>query len=378
MNIDIIGAGICGLTTALALEKKGYKPKIYEQAKELKPVGAGIILAANAMQVYRNLGLEEEIKSKGILLKSLNITDTNLTILSKVDLNYFKKKYDLQSVVIHRGKLQQILIDNLKSTKIHLEYKLEKLTKEQDCYIANFENGKTIKSSILLGADGIYSKVRNAINIGSEIRNSNQICWRGVTEFNLPQKYKEELNEAWGKGDRFAFVPFEKNKIYWYAVKSFNKNNDELKKEKIASYFKNYAPIVQDIITATPLSILHTATLEDLKPIKTWFTNNACLIGDAAHATTPNMGQGACQSIENAYVIAECLHKYKGVTAFQEYQKRRLKAAHKVVNQSRTIGKISHWEKPFAIYLRNKALTLVPKKMNVKQLDKLFQLKNYN
>ena len=382
MNIDIIGAGIGGLTTALALEQKGFTPTIYEQAKSLKPVGAGIILASNAMKVYRHLGLEDKIKTQGIPLKSLNVTDGNLKALSKVDLAYFKNKYNLQSVAIHRGKLQQILLDSLQHTDLFLNHELKGLSPQKEGYRMDFENGKSISSSLLLGADGLYSKVRNSINPNCEIRTTNQVCWRGVTTFNLPANYKNELNEAWGKGERFAFVEFDTpsgnptggNQLYWYAVKSFKQSSNEFSVDQIASYFKNYPPIIQKIIEATPLETVHTAELKDLKPIKTWHNNFACLIGDAAHATTPNMGQGACQSIEDAYVIAECLVKFKGHKAFAEYQRIRIKNAHKVVNRSWQIGKISHWKNAIAIFLRNKLLSVIPEKVNRTQLEKLFQL----
>ncbi len=116
--------------------------------------------------------------------------------------------------------------------------------------------------------------------------------------------------------------------------------------------------------------------MEDLKPIKKWHDEFACLIGDAAHATTPNMGQGACQSIEDAYVLADCLAKQSDSRAFTAYQKLRMPSAHQVVNQSWQIGKISHWKNPIGVALRNSLLQLIPAKMNQVQLEKLFQLKN--
>src|SRR5690606_17425267 len=98
------------------------------------------------------------------------------------------------------------------------------------------------------------------------------------------------------------------------------------------------------------------------------------LIGDAAHATTPNMGQGACQSIEDAYFIADCLSKQNDSRAFHIFQESRMPYAHQVVSQSWQIGKISHWKNPIAIALRNTMLKLIPNKFNQIQLEKLFRL----
>lgn len=374
MTIDIIGAGIGGLTTALALEKKGFKTRIFEKSSVLKPVGAGIILASNAMQVFRYLGLEGQLMEHGVPIKAMNITDDRLQLLSKVDLTYFENKYKLQSIAIHRGKLQQVLLDNLNASAIHLGHELENLTRQPDSYRLGFTNGISLHSKLLIGADGIHSKVRAHLFPGSAIRSMNQVCWRGVTKFELPPVYQNELNEMWGKGDRFAFVRFSRDEIYWYAVKTFPQSPNELSQNQIGSYFKDYPALVREIIKATPAESLHTTVMEDLKPLHTWYKGQACLLGDAAHATTPNLGQGACQSIVDAYVLAECLLKGRDSAAFEAFQKARLASAHHVVNQSRLIGKISHWKNPIATSFRNTLLSLAPDRMNLAQLEKLFQL----
>lgn len=378
MTVDIIGAGIGGLTTAIALEKKGFKPRIYEQAKSLKVIGAGIILASNAMQVYRCLGLDESIKSEGIPLNALNITNEKLQLISKVDLTHFRNKYNLQSIAIHRAKLQQVLLESLKHTELHLDHQLKQLTKQNSGYKLEFENGKSVNSKVVIGADGIHSKVRNALNPGSQIRDMNQVCWRGVTKFDLPKVYRNELNEAWGKGDRFAFVQFSPDEIYWYAVKSFTNGPEEFSKDKLGLYFQKYPTLIQEIIKKTAPETLHTTVMKDLKPIHTWHDAYSCLIGDAAHATTPNMGQGACQSIEDAYVLAESLSMQTAPEAFKSYEKIRMAKAHRVVNQSRQIGTMSHWKNPVAISLRNLVLKSIPQKVTISQLEDLFELDRYS
>ena len=111
MTIDIIGAGIGGLSTAIALEQKGIEAKLFEQAERLEPVGAGILLANNAMQVYEKLGLRKKIEAGGHTVSSLNITDAQLRPISKLDLSYFEKKFGVRSIAIHRGVLQELLTD---------------------------------------------------------------------------------------------------------------------------------------------------------------------------------------------------------------------------------------------------------------------------
>ncbi len=374
MNIDIIGAGIGGLTTAIALEQKGIKTRIFEQAERIKPVGAGIILANNAMQVYEKLGLRKAIEKNGNPISSMNITKSNLKLLSKIDLTYFEQKHNVKNIAIHRGTLQQILIDKLISTKINLNHKLISIVENTNGYYLKFENGKQIQSSTVLGADGLNSIVRQNLFPNNSLRNANQICWRGITECELPIKFKNELNEAWGKSERFGFVQIAENKVYWYALKSFKKNKNEFSINNLEEYFRDYNSVIRDIIKSTKKEQINTAEISDLKPTNIWFKENVCLIGDSAHATTPNMGQGACQAIEDAFVLSECLNKYGITKAFSEYQKLRLPKAHQVVKASWLVGKMAHLKNPILIGLRNQMLRLTPSSINRKQNEQIFQL----
>ena len=374
MNIDIIGAGIGGLTTAIALEQKGIKTRIFEQAERIKPVGAGIILANNAMQIYEKLGLRKVIEENGNPISSMNITKSNLKPLSKIDLTYFERKHNTKNIAIHRGTLQQILIDKLKSTKINLNHKLTSIVENTNGYYLKFENGEQIQSSTVLGADGLNSIVRQNIFPNNTIRKANQICWRGITECELPIKFRNELNEAWGKSERFGFVQVAENKVYWYALKSFKKSKNEFSINDLEQYFGDYNSVIKDIIKSTKKEHINTAEISDLKPTNIWFKENVCLIGDSAHATTPNMGQGACQAIEDAFVLSECLHKYEITKAFSEYQKLRLPKAHQVVKASWLVGKMAHLKNPILIGLRNQMLRLTPTSVNRKQNEQIFQL----
>ncbi|MTI23864.1 FAD-dependent monooxygenase, partial [Fulvivirga kasyanovii] len=345
-----------------------------EQAGEIKQVGAGIILANNAMQVYEKLGLRKEIESHGNIISSMNITKANLKLVSRVDLSYFEKKHRVKNVAIHRGVLQQILLNKLQSTEINLKHSLKHVSQAGGIPSSTFENGKSIQSSMLIGADGLTSVVRQCLFPENKVRNAGQVCWRGVVNFDLPPEYKNELNEAWGRGERFGFVQIDKDKVYWYALKSFKKHKDEYSVSDLDSYFSNYHAVIRDIIAATPKERVHTAMISDLKPTGTWHKENVCLIGDAAHATTPNMGQGACQAIEDAYVLSECLNKYDTHAAFEKFQNLRLPKAHHVVKTSWRIGKMAHLSNPLLIKARNLIMTITPPSISRKQPEQIFQL----
>lgn len=369
-TISIIGAGIGGLTTALTLKQRGLNVNIYESSPEIKPVGAGIILANNAMQVFKKLGLQDQIEKAGNRISRMKITDDQLKPLSIVDLSEYEEKNGVSNIAIHRGALQKILAEHVGPESIKLSKRLSKVEKSE-LFNLTFEDNTTLDTQFLIGADGIKSVVRNQLFSENTIRNANQNCWRGICEMELPGNYHHELNEAWGKGRRFGFVKIGAKKVYWYALtnKSSSAGNNLLE------IFKDFHQDILNVISATPIQQIITSEILDLKPIQKWQAENVCLIGDSAHATTPNLGQGACQAIEDAFVIGQLLDK--GISfsdTFSQYESRRKKKAHAIVNTSWTLGKLAHIENSFGVKIRNLLMKNMPKFANKKQMDMIFTL----
>lgn len=375
-KITIVGAGIGGLTTAIALKQQGFQVEIFDQTSNIKKIGAGILLANNAMQVYQKLGLTKHIEQKGNIISTLNVTTPYLKTLSNVKLDHFEQKYNVRNIAISRSALHAILMESIDASEIHLNHKLHSITPSNNGYQLKFDHQKTYHTDIIIGADGIHSTVRDHVFPNTEIRSANQICWRGMANLQLPEKFTKELNEAWGKSQRFGFTHVSSNTVYWFALKSVQPETNKYAIEKMEDYYKNYHPIIQTIIKSTPKNNIHTAEILDLKPIHQWYKDGVCLLGDAAHATTPNLGQGACQAIEDAYIIAKCLAQYEPNIAFQEFQKTRKPKAHQIVNTSWNVGKIAHLSNPFLIFLRNYMMRIMPNSQSQKQTEKIFELEH--
>lgn len=376
MLITIIGAGIGGLTTAIALKQKGFEIEIFEATAGFKKAGSGINLALNAMQVYKRLGLYDTIFEAGSHTTTMTITDEKLNPLSIINLKPFEQKHHVKSVAIHRGTLHQILLNQLSDVQIHLNKKVKTLRQSTNGIEIDFEDGTSHQASVLIGADGIHSVIRKSIFDNTELRIAKQVCWRGITKINLPNQYQTALNESWGKGKRFGFVAITKNEYYWYALANYKKNyKEEFKDIDLGEFYSNFHPLVGEIIKSTPKENILTNEMLDLKPISFWYKKNICLLGDSAHATTPNLGQGACQAIESAFVLANCLTKHKSIeNAFKEFQRIRIKKAVDVINTSWRIGKVAHLENSFSIKLRNFILKLTPKKIATKQTEHIFEI----
>ena len=270
-TIDIIGAGIGGLTTALTLKQRGLNVNIFESSSEIKPVGAGIILANNAMQVFKKLGIQEKIEKEGNKISFIKITDEQLKPLSVVNLSEYEQKYGVSNIAIHRGELQKILANEIGFDNINLSKRLSKIEKNR-LFKLTFEDNSTIESKLVIGADGIKSVVRNQLFEKSTLRNPNQICWRGICEIDLPQKYHNELNEAWGKGKRFGFVKISDKKVYWYAL--VNSKNVEISDVNLIEFFSEFHSDILYILSATKKEQIIVSDILDLKPIDEWQREN--------------------------------------------------------------------------------------------------------
>ncbi len=378
MKITIIGAGIGGLTTAIALKQKGHTVEIFETSAGFTKAGSGINLAINAMQVYKRLGIYDGIENAGSYSDAMIVADSDLKEISKIDLKISEHKYGVKTVAIHRATLHKILLGHLKGTPIHLNKKLKSLTQSNNQVDLVFEDGTTHTAAIVIGADGIYSAVRKSIFNNTTLRIAKQVCWRGITKIVISDKYQTELNELWGRGKRFGFVQITKEEVYWYALANYNEDyKKEYETVELENLFEDFNPMIGKIIKSTNKNDIITNEMMDLKPIPKWYYKNVCLVGDAAHATTPNMGQGACQAIESAYVLAQCLSDEQEVKkAFETFEKIRKKKAVGVVNDSWRVGKIAHWKNDLGIKLRNSAMRIIPKKLLQKQSTAIFEL-NY-
>ena len=375
MTIDIIGAGIGGLTTAIALRQKGFEVRIFERAAQLQPVGAGIVLAANAMQVFRELGIADALVARGCVLEQAYITDQDLTPLSTTNWQYLEQHYGVKTLGIQRGALQEVLLSQIPEACLHLDHALDTLTWTEEKAILKFSNGRTVESACVLGADGINSKVRQALYPESQYRKAQQCCWRGLAQMSLPAPHTNNLVEAWGEGIRFGFLPVDDQRVYWFAVETTSPKQELTPIPKLPQRFKGFAPLVGDLLAATPTDQIHEDHLRDLVPLPQWHQGVVGLLGDAAHAPTPNLGQGAGQAIEDARVLALCLSQHaKPQAAFAQFEALRRSKVDKIVRYSWMLGKVAHWKNPLARQLRRLLLRSTPQKAQQKQLDELANL----
>lgn len=381
-NIIVIGGGIGGLTTAIALQKKAFKVAVYEAAPEMKALGAGLVLAANAVKALKEIGIADAILREGHALRNLRIPDSQGKIISEVDATAIAEKFGgIHNFAIHRADLQQALLAQLQPGTLHLGKRLTDVQQDEQGVTAFFEDGTEVRGSILIATDGIHSVVRKKLVPDSEPRYAGYTCWRAVIDATPVQLDSDQTSETWGIKGRFGIVPLTRNRVYWFAVVNAKAQDQRMKgftTRDLQEHFKEYHTPVPQILAATHDEQLIWNDIIDVKPLKRFVFDRIALSGDAAHATTPNLGQGACMAIEDAAVMANSLDKVFNLKyGLLRFEEKRIARTTQIVNASWRVGRVAQWENQPLAWLRNSFMRLLPASANEKQFKMLYEIDFY-
>jgi 2-polyprenyl-6-methoxyphenol hydroxylase-like FAD-dependent oxidoreductase len=341
MKIGIIGSGIGGLATAVCLERlmPGTPYTLLEQAPQITEVGAGIGLGDNGVQILVKLGLLSYLQKIGSPITKTQLRDKNNTLIKNLPIG--KGGY-----CVHRAELLQMLLTHINKENIRLNKRCVRIN--EDTQVETIcEDGSSYIFDVLIAADGIHSVAGKELMLSKQIRYSGQTCYRGISSKVLQGEYRSAYIEFIGNNLRFGLADMGAGKTYWYAAKEVGpdyQDKPEDRKDHLMELFSSFPSIVKGHISHSEQILRND--MYDLKPsTQKWYTEKVCLIGDAAHATTPNLAQGGCQALEDAYTLVSCLAKSKDIKqAFNRFQTLRQEKTDFVVNQSWRYGQMMHTE----------------------------------
>lgn len=375
-RIIISGGGIGGLTAAIALKEVGIEAVVYEAAPTIKPVGAGLALAANAIKAFHKIGIRDAVISEGRLLEALVINDEKGVAITRTDTLASTKKYGADNFAIHRANLHRVLMSFLDENHVITGRRVVNAEQKDNKVFITFSDGTSDSGDYLIAADGIHSPVRKKLLPASSIRYAGYTCWRAVIDY--PTTSLHEASETWGPQGRFGIVPLKGNQLYWFACVKASQNDEQMKRfevEDLIKLFAGYHSPIPDILAQTKNDQLIWNDILDLAPLPAYAFDRILLIGDAAHATTPNMGQGACQAIEDGVILASVINESSSPgEAFKVFEQKRLQRTQYIVRQSRLIGTIAQLQNPVAGKLRNALMRLIPSSVQQNQLDKILSI----
>jgi 2-polyprenyl-6-methoxyphenol hydroxylase-like FAD-dependent oxidoreductase len=325
------------------------------------------------------IGIGDSVLREGKVMKSILIKNAKGTVLASTDAEKLTQKYDtINNFAIHRGDLHRVLLNEFPSANISLDKGCVDLNKTEDQMVLTFSDGTQTTADYIIACDGIHSVIRKKYFPKSTTRYAGYTCWRAVID-SIPESINtNETVEYWGRGSRFGIVPLTKNRVYWFACLNAPQKDDTMQKfqlDDLLFHFRQYASPVIDILNATKNEQLIWSDIIDIAPIDRFAFDKVVLLGDAAHATTPNLGQGACMAIEDSAVLANCVENYATVEeAFRQFELKRIARTTKIVNASRNVGMIAQWENSFLVALRDTAVRLAPNSVAERQMKFLMDV----
>lgn len=368
-KVIIVGGGVAGLALGVALAQAGVRSEIYEREPELSVAGAGLLIQTGAMQALARIGLAERVRevSEEIHFGLADTADGRL--LNRTDLGFLRDEFGQPFVALHRARLQRVLCDALQGAPIFAGKRCVGYDEDANGVSARFEDGSTARGTLLIGADGLKSRVRAQLLGDAPPRYAGYSSYRGVTSL-LAGVTRHELIETWGRGQRFGVVPLGENELYWFAV--FNAPEGERAaddREFLRERFAKFRAPIPDLIEATATDRLLRTDIHDRVPVRSWTKGRVALLGDAAHPTTPNLGQGACMAIEDAVVLAHHLKQAPDLpSALAAYEAARVPFTTRIVHASWQFGRIGSWKNGVATGLRDLLLRATPESQIKKQL----------
>jgi 2-polyprenyl-6-methoxyphenol hydroxylase-like FAD-dependent oxidoreductase len=365
MTIDsnpvlIAGGGIGGLSAAIALRRAGFEAQVFERAPELGEVGAGISLWPNATRQLRRWGVLDEVVRSGFVFRDGVIRTPAGGVLSRMKFG----GHDAPCVLIHRAALHAALLAQLPAWAVHTGAVLERFEDDGEMVRARFSGVGEVAGAALVGADGLRSTVRRLLLDDGEPVYRGYPVWRGVAEGAAGLDGADRLTETMGAGRRFGTVPIGGGRVAWWAAANEPRATDdgpEGARAKLLRLFGGWHSPVPQLLEATPADTILKNDTFDRPPRRGWSRGRVTLLGDAAHPTTPNMGQGGCMAIEDAAVLAASLARTPDLAAaLRDFERRRFRRVSGIVRQSRQFGRLGQLERPSAVRLRDALLRLSP------------------
>lgn len=375
-RILVVGGGIGGLVLARALARLGAPVDVVERAPSLRAVGAGITLGANAMRVLDELGVGEAIAARGMVMKKGAITDASGRALSEQRFDAMEARWG-RAYAIHRGALHEELADGLAGVgagvRIVCDATVEQLRERDGVVEAALVGGERMSYRAVIGADGARSAVRTLVFGENPPRYAGYTCWRWTGAL----AGIDGGVEMWGRGARAGLVTIAPGQVYAFFVANAPAGTwEDPKNGRVARVRERFAgfggdlPRVLAAMGDDDAPVLH----HDIEEVEQtpWVKGAIGLLGDAAHAMTPNFGQGAAMAIEDAIVLArELVAHNDAAAALLAYEARRRPRVEDIQRGARRLGTIGQLQSPVATWARDLAIRLAPASSTIRTLEKI-------
>jgi 2-polyprenyl-6-methoxyphenol hydroxylase-like FAD-dependent oxidoreductase len=363
MKALIAGAGIGGLSAAVALRRGGHEVEVLERVSRLREIGAAVVVWPNGTRALRALGVEPI----WLAVKRLLILRSDGRRLSELPVSELLERYGSGMMLVHRAELQAALLTALGDGCVRLGVEVTGFSQDDGGVTVRLASGAEESADVLIGADGLRSAVRRQLAGDGDPIYQGFTAWRGEIPAGRLKLDAGTGRNWWGRGGEFLAFPLTDGRIYWAGTANAPKSarpGPGGHKQDVLDRFNAWEDLVNSIIRATaPEAILRT-DIYDRPALGTWSVGRVTLLGDAAHPMTPSQGQGACQALEDAVALGRSLQAGRDVSdALKAYERARLRKANRVVTMSRQGSRSVQAESRLFCGLRNAGVRMLPRRV---------------
>jgi salicylate hydroxylase len=362
-KVAIIGAGIGGLTAAIAMQQRGLEVEVYEQSPQIAEIGAGVSLSPNAIKAFRALGLDAQIAAIGFESDNqiVRAWDTG-DIVSKVfRKGVYQKEFGAPYLSAHRADLVDVLRRQLPDHVFHLGARCIEVETGDHGAHARFADGAVAEADLIVGADGIRSVVRQSLFGREAPRFTGSVCWRGLVPLDAfpPGLISTDLTLYMGPRSHVIHFMVRRGTLVNFVAHvetdawTGESWTQECERSEVMETFAGWHEPLLRLLGSSER--YYKWALYDRDPLDRWSKGRVTLLGDAAHAMLPHIGQGACMAIEDGYVLADVLSQQPDnpAEALRQYERLRLPRTRRAVLEARARGKEMHLTSKWAQIKRN-------------------------
>jgi len=339
-KILVVGGGLAGLATAAALHRHGFTTELVERQQSWHALGAGFLVHANGMRILRSLGLAAGVKNAGAVVRRWQFCDEQGNVLSETDLEALWGDAG-PCIGIERSKLQRALLPGVTNVCCRLSTSVTSLVEDDSHVSVRFSDGSTGDYDLVVGADGIKSTVRTLTLTTTAPSYLGAMNWRGIAPIRPAGLTALQLHL--GQGCVFGLVPMGAGCTYGFAYVLLPRLHDPLegRLERLRNRFATFGGRVKEYLASLSRDDQVICSAMEWMESEKWHSGRVVLVGDAAHASSPMMGQGGCMAMEDAWVLAAELGPAATVeSALASYVSRRRPRVKWVQQQSKALAKI--------------------------------------
>jgi 2-polyprenyl-6-methoxyphenol hydroxylase-like FAD-dependent oxidoreductase len=369
----VVGAGPGGLAAALALRAAGIEPVVLERRPQLGAEGSGLTLWPNALRALERLGVAAAVREVSAPAHGIRIQSAAGRVLDSTGPELMRRHFRSGGAALLRTDLQRVLADALGRERIRFGAGVRSVAADGAGVRVELVDGGTARAGLLVGADGIRSTVRRALFGAVPLRYAGYVVWRAIARFALDEPIG---TLSMGRGAQFGLFPMPAGRVYWFASLNVAEARIEgsrgLGRDGLLGAFGDWHAPIGDVIAATDPDALVVGPIHDSAPFSQRARGAAVLVGDAAHPSTPALGQGACQAIEDAVVLGRALQAQPAAAALRAYERRRVGRTNAMTRQARQIGSVGQWENRAACWVRDRMIEHTPERLRIRQLRRVF------